>query len=348
MELKIDTPDVQEALRGGSGTGRFKDYRGVEVASSFRWLPYLKMAIVVKKDFSEIMEEARKETRFIATTIALMTIMFIPVVVIVARKLSYPLELLAKGADRVAGGDYGYTVDLNSNLEIDELVTSFNRMSGELKESLSKMVEQINLLEKQKKEITEQNLQLAQANTRLELLAITDQLTGAYNRRYIVTQLEQELAVAVRHNLPLSIIMIDIDHFKSVNDQHGHQVGDEVLKEIVNVLSESVRSSDIIGRYGGEEFIVIAPLTGLQEALILAERLRETVSRWPFETMYGFLKLTISLGVVTYEGKAEPYHSSLVDRLLAMADTEMYRAKAQGRNRVSPTLLEAGFKNEAG
>ncbi|HOV78552.1 MAG TPA: diguanylate cyclase [Bacillota bacterium] len=349
MELKIKTVDVEEALQGRSGTGVFEDYRGVEVVSSYRWMPDIKMALVTKKDLSEIMEEARRETGYIAAVITLAMLMFIPMVVITSRKLSYPLELLAEGADRIAGGDYGYRVDLQSNREIDALAESFNRMSGELSESHSKMVEQIKLLEIQKKEITNRNLQLAEANIRLEMLAITDQLTGAYNRRHIVNQLEQELAIAARHNLPLSIIMIDIDHFKSINDQHGHQVGDEVLKEIVHVLKESVRTSDIIGRYGGEEFIVIAPLTGIREAVVLAERLRETVSRWPFETTYGFLKLTISLGVATYDGSTDEQRGTLVDRLLAKSDEEMYRAKAQGRNRVSPALSEAGAVNsEAG
>lgn len=284
----------------------------------------------------------------VAIFVAPVVILLIPVIVVVIRRLLHPLEILVEGVDQIINGEHGYAVDLKANIEIDALAERVNRLSKELKNRFGSLVEQINILEEQKKEIIEYNNHLALTNSRLEMLAITDQLTGAYNRRYIVSQLEQELAITVRHNLPLSIIMIDIDHFKNVNDQHGHHVGDEVLKEMVNVLTDCIRSSDIIGRYGGEEFIVIAPLTSLQEALILAERLRETVSKWPFETTYGFLKLTISLGVATNESKAEHYHSSLVDRLLAMADAEMYRAKAQGRNRVSPTLLEAGIINEAG
>lgn len=289
---------------------------------------------------SDVMTEAATAVRSVAVAAVLVVIAFLPIVILVARKLSYPLEVLAEVADEIARGNYGVTLNLGSNREINTLVMSFNRMSIKLKEQREVLLKQIALLEAQKQEIAAQNEELAEANARLELIATTDQLTGAYNRRYILREIEQELAISIRHGLPLSIIMIDIDHFKNVNDTHGHQVGDEVLKELVQVLSSTIRTSDLLGRYGGEEFIVIAPLTGLQETLILAERLRETTSKWPFETTYGFLKLTISLGVATYDGKTEASPSSLLDHLLAQADSEMYKAKAMGRNQVSPVLVE--------
>jgi diguanylate cyclase (GGDEF)-like protein len=254
--------------------------------------------------------------------------------------MSYPLEVLAEGADEIARGNFGFTLNLSSNHEISTLAISFNRMSIRLKEQREILLKQISQLEAQKQEIAAQNEELASANARLEQIAITDQLTGAYNRRYIMREIEQELAISIRHGLPLSITMIDIDHFKDINDTHGHQVGDEVLKEVVQVMSSSMRTSDLLGRYGGEEFLVIAPLTGHHEALILAERLRETVSKWPFETTYGFMKLTISLGVATYDGKTEAYPSTLLEQLLARADAEMYKAKSTGRNCVSPVYIE--------
>ncbi len=96
----------------------------------------------------------------------------------------------------------------------------------------------------------------------------------------------------------------------------------------------------MLGRYGGEEFLVIAPLTGHHEALILAERLRETISKWPFEQHYGFLKLSISLGVATYDGKGRGLPEHLLEQLLARADSEMYKAKSSGRNCVSPVYIE--------
>ncbi len=289
-------------------------------------------------NLSRLTEHAAIAVRTVVVVAVLVAVILLPAIIAAARKLSYPLEVLSEGADEISTGNYGITLSLQSNSEIQDLAISFNRMSLKLKEQREAMLKQIAILESQKQEIAAQNEELAETNARLEQIAITDQLTGAYNRRYIMREIEQELAIAIRHGLPLSIIMIDIDHFKNVNDNHGHQVGDEVLKEIVQVLSASIRTSDLLGRYGGEEFIVIAPLTGLQEALVLAERLRETVNKWPFETTYGFLKLTISLGVVTFDGKDDAFSGSLLDDLLVMADSEMYKAKAMGRNRVSPFM----------
>ncbi|MFX4261735.1 GGDEF domain-containing protein [Pelotomaculum propionicicum] len=289
---------------------------------------------------NKVSADAGSITWIIAVAAILVMIFFLPVVILAARKISYPLEVLAEGADEISRGNYGFTLDLSSNHEINILAQSFNRMSTKLKEQREVLLKQISLLEAQKQEIAAQNEELAEANARLELIAITDQLTGAYNRRYIMREIEQELAISIRHGLPLSITMIDIDHFKEINDTHGHQVGDEVLKEVVQVLSSSMRTSDLLGRYGGEEFIVIAPLTAHHEALVLAERLRETVSKWPFETTYGFLKLTISLGVATYDGKTEAYPSTLLEQLLARADAELYKAKSSGRNCISPVYIE--------
>jgi diguanylate cyclase (GGDEF)-like protein len=289
---------------------------------------------------SDVTDEAKIIARFITIAALLVVIVYLPVVILVARKISSPLEVLAQGADEISRGNFGFTLDLNANHEIDTLALSFNRMSVKMKDQREVLLKQISLLEAQKQEIATQNEELAEANARLELIAITDQLTGAYNRRYIMREIEQELSRSVRHSLPMSITMIDIDNFKDINDTHGHQVGDEVLKEVVQVLSSSIRTSDLLGRYGGEEFIIIAPLTGHQEALILAERLRETVSKWPFETTYGFIKLTISLGVATYDGKTEASQGAILEQLLAQADEELYKAKAAGRNCVSPLYIE--------
>lgn len=355
MELKVNTRDVAEALQGRSGFGRFTDYRGVEVISRYRWLPYMKMAIVAKKDLSEITDDARAATRSGVIAAALVSVVFLPLVVLASRKFSRPLEVLAEGADRIAGGQYGVVLKLDANREIEALAESFNRMSSKLKEQHDAQMEHIALLEEQKQEIAMQNEELAEANARLEVISVTDQLTGAYNRRYIMRQIDQELAISTRYGLPLSIIMIDIDHFKRINDTYGHQVGDGVLREIVQVLSGSIRTSDALGRYGGEEFTVLAPHTGLQEALLLAERLRQKVSGWPFNTARGLIEMTISLGVATYDGKAELCDSkdkqsrmSLIDRLLARSDEEMYKAKAQGRNRVSPSITETEYGENLG
>ncbi|MDH4099324.1 MAG: diguanylate cyclase, partial [Nitrospirota bacterium] len=161
-------------------------------------------------------------------------------------------------------------------------------------------------------------------------LSVTDGLTGIFNRRYLMEALEKEFIRAKRHNEPISQIMVDIDHFKKVNDTYGHQMGDLVLKETARLLKDALRKSDIIGRYGGEEFCIILPETPLKGAEQVAEHLRTAIETHLFE--YGDVSLhaTASLGVSSFPENGV----STVDELSRLADEALYRAKEGGRNRV--------------
>ena len=163
----------------------------------------------------------------------------------------------------------------------------------------------------------------------LERLAITNSLTGVYNRRHFFTIIENEIQRAVRYKRPLSIIMIDIDHFKGVNDRFGHLVGDQVLAKIAGHVRGALRINDIMGRYGGEEFAILLPETCGEDSELVAERLRESVAERPFQTDRGKLPITISLGV-TCLGEDRDIS---VERLLDEADKALYQAKNAGRNR---------------
>ncbi len=172
---------------------------------------------------------------------------------------------------------------------------------------------------------------LKEANEHLRRLAITDALTGLYNRRHLMQQLELEFARAERYDMPLSVLMIDIDHFKHVNDQFGHQVGDKVLQHVAEILRDRTRNTDFVGRYGGEEFTVILTNTGSQDAAALGESLRSKLESTPCQ-LDGVnpLRLTISLGCA-----AIPHteiHST--DSLLKHADDALYKAKHAGRNQL--------------
>ncbi len=160
-------------------------------------------------------------------------------------------------------------------------------------------------------------------------LSIIDGLTGVHNKRYFLEFLERELAVAVRHTAPLSLIMVDIDHFKKVNDTHGHLAGDAALKELCRRLKPRVRATDLIARYGGEEFAVVLPATTRDGALQYAEVLRALVESEPFP--YDALRIpcTISLGVAA----VEPAAPGTTDELIKRADANLYDAKRSGRNR---------------
>ena len=176
------------------------------------------------------------------------------------------------------------------------------------------------------------NRQLRQAMVRIEELAVRDELTGLYNRRYLLGSLERRQALANREGLPFVLAFVDIDHFKQINDQHGHKVGDQVLEELAVLLSGSVREVDLVARYGGEEFVLL--LNGL--TLVTAEpalnRLRMAVMEKRFSQ--SALPLTVSVGVSQYH----PGESS--DALINRADRLLYEAKRSGRNRVITESLE--------
>lgn len=162
------------------------------------------------------------------------------------------------------------------------------------------------------------------AKKELEKLATIDKLTGIYNRRRVEEFLQIEMEVAKRHSQPLSLILVDIDHFKSVNDTYGHQVGDMVLSQSTKVISQNLRKSDIFGRWGGEEFVVICPQTNKNEAFVLAQKLRAAMEEHEFEKVG---HKTICLGI------AELEHEDNEKTLVEKADKALYEAKNGGRNK---------------
>ncbi|EMG38059.1 diguanylate cyclase (GGDEF) domain-containing protein [Desulfocurvibacter africanus PCS] len=171
-------------------------------------------------------------------------------------------------------------------------------------------------------------MQIAQAQDLCELLANTDVLTGVPNRRQLMARLEEELARAMRTGQPLACALMDVDHFKRVNDTHGHQKGDTVLKALARIARETVRGYDVVGRFGGEEFLLVLPGTDSEHAVELAERVRLAVQdRLATETGLPSV-VTISLGVATLRP------GDNVESLVKRADDALYRAKEKGRNRV--------------
>lgn len=157
-----------------------------------------------------------------------------------------------------------------------------------------------------------------------------DGLTGAMNKRYLLESMQREIARCRRGGQPLSLVMIDIDHFKSVNDTYGHLVGDEVLRELGARMISASREDDLFARYGGEEFSLLLASTGQAEAIEIAERCRELVAAEPFETQAGELSITASFGIECFDGS----HNVTPDDLIGAADQRLYDAKANGRNRV--------------
>lgn len=170
---------------------------------------------------------------------------------------------------------------------------------------------------------------LEDANNTISRLAATDELTGLYNRRYFNEQLQNSLSAARRHDHPLSLVLIDLDHFKQVNDSFGHGGGDQVLQKFSQLLQEMVRSEDTLARWGGEEFILLLPHTELEQATVLAERIRTALSQLCCSEAPAVI--TASFGVASLQPDEDG--SSLIKR----TDEALYRAKQHGRNRVETT-----------
>ncbi len=185
--------------------------------------------------------------------------------------------------------------------------------------------------------LAERNHELRDAMRRIEEIAIRDDLTGAYNRRFITTVVERETERARRTEAPFSICMLDVDHFKRVNDQHGHPIGDSVLCEVVERINGCIRETDqvghasdlnMVGRFGGEEFFLVLPVTPLEGARICAERVREAMRSTAFGNDSGEMTVTISGGIAEYQAGED------VEMLIKRVDLALYKAKENGRDRI--------------
>ncbi len=174
------------------------------------------------------------------------------------------------------------------------------------------------------------DLREAEAARSLYESAMNDPLTGVRNRRYLEQHLRSELAYALRHGTTLSLLLLDADHFKRINDKWGHPAGDSVLRALGGQLQRSVRTEDMVARFGGEEFVILARGIPVEGALALAERIRKAVERMPVRLPAAEINVTVSLGVVTM-GPGRPFTTA--EALLAASDEALYRAKQAGRNR---------------
>jgi diguanylate cyclase (GGDEF)-like protein len=287
---------------------------GPKSAFGFDW------SAMVIVPVEEALFSARQLFWFGALTLGAVALVVLGAAVALSSRISKPLVDIAEAVSQIEGGAFGVRVPHEGVDEVGVLSTAINRMTKRLANYDAMNVEKIKRL----------NVGLERANRRLEQLATTDSLTGLWNRRVFFERLEQEITRTQRSGDSLSLVLIDLDHFKNVNDTMGHQAGDEVLRRVGGLLQMAIRKSDVAARYGGEEMAIILPSADKAGALNLAESIRLLVAAECIAVGDLSLNVTASMGVATTADLAEPDAASLVE----IADLALYRAKHGGRNRV--------------
>ncbi len=240
---------------------------------------------------------------------------------VAAHRMLRPIRRLSEGAKRVSAGDLDVRLPVSGGDEVAGLTRAFNEMAERIRDGR-------NRLEEARDELARSNEELKAANRRLEELAITDSLTGLFNRRHFQETLDREMERAERENQTVSLLLLDLDHFKQFNDKWGHSEGDTELKRVGAQLLASIRSTDTAYRYGGEEFAVILASCPKDQALRVAEKIRLAVATMARPGRFAW-RTTVSIGVASF-----PEDGRMGRSLVDMADTALYVAKARGRDRV--------------
>jgi diguanylate cyclase (GGDEF)-like protein len=236
------------------------------------------------------------------------------------RHFIVPLTALTENVRLVPDASMNTPVNITSNDEMGALAQALNRMKSEINESRQKLEQYAATLESQVEERTRE----------LKLLAITDPLTGAYNRGHFFRLAEQLFAEAKRLDHPFSVAIFDLDHFKIINDHYGHAVGDQALKQATQVMQSQIRQMDVLGRYGGEEFVVALPAAGIEDALQIAQRIAAVIREHLFESDGQHFNITISGGIAQRNGSI----NEDMGNIMLKADKALYQAKEKGRDMI--------------
>lgn len=279
-----------------------------------------------------ISERYRDLYKQIGMTILGLTLLHFLFGLFLFRKIVTPILTIESATEKISSGDYSTRIELQRLDEIGSLANGFNHMSATIQEAFIRMQQQM------------EDLKIAHG--KIERMATTDELTGLYNRRQFFELLRKHVSHAMRHNRPLTIALMDIDHFKNINDHHGHIFGDKVLRETCIELTKLVRESDILARYGGEEIIILFPDSDIQNGMVAAEKIRAALEVCTYELPSGDrVAVTASFGVAEIHTALSNPNREYTDVQIAFiecADKALYQAKHAGRNRV--VMYEPGVQ----
>ncbi|NPV28042.1 MAG: diguanylate cyclase [Firmicutes bacterium] len=284
----------------------YTDQRGEKVLAAGKLLPDSDFVLVVEAQKSEIARGVSSQGfNMVFLAVFLVLMLSLPLSTLVTRRITEPLRRLAGEARKIADGEFGRRIENDCPGEIGLLADTFNEMSLRLKDSYA----------------------------RLKEMAYNDELTGVCNRRFLLERAREELARAQRTGRSLSVVMVDMDNFKTINDTFSHSCGDTVLREVAGVLKKTARASDVVGRYGGDEFVVVLPETGKEGALSFCERVLAALQGRSFDG--GRVRAMVSMGVSAWEPERGPAVDldRQLNRLLQEADDALLEAKRSGRGR---------------
>ena len=320
----------------GGEVRQYRSHLGVRVVGAALPLGALGWTLVLEQPFTD----AFKPLFSVITRLLVIDLCVVLLFGFLAHQVTatvvHPIELLSEGATRISRGELDVEIpDTKGSDEIGLLIRTFNEMARKLLRQRTE-IRQVN------RQLLAQNDELQRANEILAQLSITDGLTKLHNHRFFQEQLTREIKRVDRSGEPLSLLLMDIDDFKQLNDHFGHVAGDELLVGLAQVLNQSMRDSDLVARYGGEEFAVLAANTDLAGAANLAEKIRTAVAEAAFivgDSMRP-TRMTISIGVAEYRGSRK--------QLFRKADRALYRAKGEGKDCVVVEEVEsAGADTDA-
>jgi diguanylate cyclase (GGDEF)-like protein len=315
LAAELDSKPYRDLTSQPGRPLHYESYRGLDVVGMLEPIPALNWAVIA--------EVERDKAYGGITRLRYLTILLVGGLLVCIWALAYflglsiirPLERLSLESAKVASGDLDVEIPVKGLNEVAYLTEVFNYMVTSLRDNRG--------------ELAAANNALIEKNEELQRISITDSLTGLFNRKHLMEICETEMARSKRHKYAFALLMIDIDHFKAVNDSHGHQAGDEVLRLLSDVFSGSIRQCDYAGRYGGEEFILLLTQSSPKDGLEVAERIRAKAAGLEFASKNGDFTITVSIGVSGY-----PEAGDDLKDIIHRADEALYEAKKQGRNRV--------------
>ncbi|MCK7614533.1 sensor domain-containing diguanylate cyclase [Roseibium sediminicola] len=327
-----DVPIIQAMLGNEIVLDHAPDYREEPVLASTRYLPELDWGLVAKVSEAEVNELVTRNQSLIYVAEFVIVLLAIAVGVVLAFYIARPIEKLRAYTALASKG----------SLEEPHLERAGWKEARDLADHFTFMIKALRELnENLQAQVAERTQALNEANKKLEKLASEDPLTGLYNRRLFDIRLSEEFDRATRYRHDLAAAMLDLDHFKKINDRFGHAAGDEVLSKVGSFLKASARASDVVARVGGEEFCLLLPEGSKSGAMAFLERIRAEIEALQFSTANGQFTVTCSIGLACLDSTTET-EQTLIER----ADVALYQAKKTGRNRIVQSTQKASTVSE--